>query len=436
MAVTLDDGSTVPIDYRDNGTFSFPISRAGQPYRMLVTADGSTIEYQHTASQLELASLLAGRPNRRPLSYAQLTFGFDAAPPGGLATSTAFLASTGLWTYTNTATYGPVAFDWRLASFVTPAVAGMLDADEHDRIYTIEYGSTTVAGGPAYSLYSKVGMSEVTLAANTSVPLATPIPVGPASCIHVQTGSATARARVMAALPRTASTTQTTEADWVVFAAPAPDQLSVVGLIPIAQVGYMPAMDLDIMPVFYNPYPAPLIVEAGAFEFFDLALPGATPVQVVNSLRRYMPVESMAAASCPSATLADAHPTIGIPGTPTIGGIALDQDDQSVQLDLKHDVPVTWQIVDPGPIDFTTVFLERLENVNGTTVVTTVRPIDVVGQSAVLDPSLLEPGQTYAILLSGVIGRPMAAIGDYATVSSTLEQVTSWSHTFVVAAAP
>ena len=78
------------------------------------------------------------------------------------------------------------------------------------------------------------------------------------------------------------------------------------------------------------------------------------------------------------------------------------------------------------------MYVQRLDNVGGTTVVTTVRQIDVVGQSAILDPTVFEPRKTYAIMFVGVVNRPMAMLGDYATVSPTYEQVTSSSHTFAV----
>ena len=144
FAVTLDDGSKPPVAYGNDGTFSFPRAASDQPYRLVITADGSTSELQHTSSQLKLVSLVAGRPDRRPLAAATLQF---SVPIAGVAQSSAYVESTGLWTQSFTGAVGPtVSFDWRLAAAATGSVIGLLDAAHYDRVYVIEKANYVLPG--------------------------------------------------------------------------------------------------------------------------------------------------------------------------------------------------------------------------------------------------------------------------------------------------
>src|SRR5512138_1832394 len=46
LAVTLDDGTQPTVDYASDGTFSFPLAHAGQPYRLVTSVGGLGSEYQ------------------------------------------------------------------------------------------------------------------------------------------------------------------------------------------------------------------------------------------------------------------------------------------------------------------------------------------------------------------------------------------------------
>ena len=100
--------------------------RDDQPYRLVITVDGLPNEYQLDAPELAIPQIVAGRPDAAPLGKSLLQFSYA---PQVVDLKAAQVASTGVYSLTNTGAYGPVVtMDWRTAAPTANARLGMLDA--------------------------------------------------------------------------------------------------------------------------------------------------------------------------------------------------------------------------------------------------------------------------------------------------------------------
>src|SRR5262249_41843274 len=121
---TLDDGTHPPVDIADDGTFSFPLAHDYQAYRLIASSEFGQAEYQLWEPSLRLGVLAAGRPDRYPPVFSNVQFAYPAG-----ATSTAYIATTGLWSHTNAfANVATIVFDWQFATPTAASVVGLLDA--------------------------------------------------------------------------------------------------------------------------------------------------------------------------------------------------------------------------------------------------------------------------------------------------------------------
>ncbi len=425
LEAILDDGTESPLQYRADGTFRFPIAFAGQGYRLRLLIDGVTGEWQHSAPTLVLGNMSAGHRNRRPVVQSTIQFNYMPATVGRTAT----VATTGLYTISDTAMAGPVvSFDWRLASPTSAALLGMLEADEHDRAYAIEFEATTTGNSPAWSRYHAVASDSITLAPGMIATLPQPVAQPPNSCMHVLSNSADEAIRISNTHPRDYYETR---GDWIAFAMPAPSFVGTAGAHYPAICGYVTAKNLDITPSFYDPYPGTtLVAEAATISTFLVQLGGAASTGISNVTRVYAVADRGNPASCNPATASlEAH--IGIPGAFELDGISLDSD--NVEIPAPQQAPtLQWRILADGPVDYTSVSLQELRAINGKTILIPRWSAVTTTTSAIIEPSELEVGHTYIVQVQAAIGRPNAASGDLMTIAPPFELSSIWTHTFVV----
>jgi hypothetical protein len=433
LSATLDDGTLAAVDYQPDGTFQFPLNTRGQRYRFVATADGNTAELQLTSPQLNLAFLVAGRPNARPIGPTNLVFSF----PGPVASYTgAFITTTGQWSQSYTGQFGPtVTYPWMEAQESGGVPLGLLDASAFDRAYVIQLyvDFATPGGGPNYEAINAASATSISQEIGVNSVLNPPAATTFDTCVHMQTKNATEYARLTAALlPRT----YLAYSDWLVFWVPDADQLGTTGgqLLAASTLTGAPP-DLDIAPSMAVPYPGGnLIAFDGAFAIFNVVAPGATnALQLYNGGRRYQKATPGAGGTCAGSTVSDLTGTVGIADTPLLNGTRLDALNQLIPIDHAHPATVTWSIAGQGPVDMTSVVLFELVAINGDSVMVNLQSVQVVDQVAQLDSSLLVPGHMYVVSVTTSLGRPDAASGDFTHIAYPLANLAVWSQPFVVA---
>ena len=426
----LDDGTRAPVEYRADGSFSFPLAYEGQSYRLVYSVEGTRSEIQHSSLTLRIANLSAGRPDRLPVTSGTIGFTY---PLSNGTNHPAHIATTGVYTYSNTGQYGPnVLFNWRLATIAPSGGTGMLDASKYDRAYAVHLvNDTTTIAGVTWTTVSAVSSAAITQSTGLSSTLPAPVAVGRNTCARFQALNVAEHARITAAVPRAYSASY---ANWLLWMTPAPDITGLAGAHYVGVSSSPTVRDYDIAPRFHDTYAGTtLIVQAFASANFSIALPGAAPVALSNGTARYHKVAPGNPASCTSErAIMDAR--VGVVGAMTLGGTPLDTDGKQVVLDLTRDVPLTWSLGADGPVDISSVGVYELVVVNGTTTYVVRLALSVVGTSARIDPSYLVSGSKYIIVITSSLGRPYAAQGDVETLSLPWENSVTWSHYFEVKA--
>jgi hypothetical protein len=426
----LDDGTDVEVDYNADGTFAFPIAREGQRYRFFYTMNGVRSELQTDAAQLKVGGLVGGRPDPRAVAQATVQFPF---PIMGATTYGAFIASTGVYSFTYSGSFGPtVSFDWRLAAPAPGSTLGLLDASKHDRLYALEMQVDSTIANLPYSSIKGVSSASVTQVPGGVVTLTQPQAVAKNTCARLVAANVAEHDRIVAAHPRSYVSSS---GDWLAYSAPFPERMGLVGANWVAVCGFSPVRDLDISPSFHDPYPGTtMVVESAAAATFNLTLPGATPNPVANITRRYAIGERGVPMPCTPAK-SNLETNIALPGRFAVNGMTLDADAQVVQLDLARDVDLTWEIVAPGLFEYFLVSVYEVQNVNGaTTLVPRVSFAVANHLSGKLDRTMFTAGGKYIVAVVSALGRPDIGSGDWETLRFPLESSTIWSTYFEVEA--
>ena len=427
LSVTLDDGTDAPVTYHDDGTFELTRDRDDQPYRLVITVDGLPNEYQLDAPELAIPQIVAGRPDAAPLGKSLLQFSYA---PQVVDLKAAQVASTGVYSLTNTGAYGPVVtMDWRTAAPTANARLGMLDASKNDRVYVLESRVDRISHPPlAYQVITAVTSAAVTQVVGQSILLPQPTPVVHDDCATLNAPNASVASRLQTAVGRSYPYVG---GDWYVFAAPAPEQLGVTAPVVLASAGQIPPVDSTVTASFHDPFPGwPLLAQAGALGGFDAQLPDtSTPLRFYDAIRRYRTVpHDTAACDLPAQ---DMPATIAIAGDFELAGSPLDVDGSVLALP-DADVELTWRAVAAGDVHYTSVLLEELIPVDGFTTSIARRWITTAGDRVLIERALFVPGKTYVIAVTFHTGRPNAATGDWTPSGDTIEFATTWSHYFVV----
>jgi hypothetical protein len=430
IAVTLDDGTQSIVDYASDGTFSFALAHAGQPYRLVTSISGLGSEYQTAAPVLRLVNLLAGRPDRMPIFPSTVQFAF---PDAMTATSPAYVMSTGLYTQSNTGQYGPVSFDWRLSQPTSGALLGLLDAAHYDELFAVELESDTVVAGLPWTTIKGVSRASVTQVPSGVVALPQPLPVSKNACLRMTSPGTAIRDRLVGAAPRAYTSYS---GNWYAYMAPAPDQMGTAGALWTVQCGFTGPLDLAVTAPFHDPFTGmTLLVQSTVVASYDVMVPGTTiPYSYPTYTSMWDRAERGTPTSCsPAVTILDSK--VALPSIATLDTTPLDNDGQTVALDLTRDVPITWSIATPGPVDFYGVSVHELTNLNGKTYPVQRASLAVAGQtSAFIDRAVFVPGHWYIIAITTSLGRPNAAQGDWETITLPLENAGVYSHYFQVQA--
>ncbi len=430
--VALVGNSETPVDYRADGSFSFPIDTPGEPYRIRYTAGAVVTEWQHTAREIAIGLLTAGRHDARPLvptnvnvsSYVPKTVGQPL-----------HLSSTGIYTQTSTGMAGPtVSFDWRLASPAAGAFSGLLDASKNDRIYAYEQESATEGAPFAYSRIRALTASSITQAQGTSAMLSAPAVVAPNLCVRATHNGAAEKTRMEVTHPRNYLSGKDT-GSWLVYSTPAPDWVGLSGGIYTGFSPYAGARELDITPILHDPYlGSTIVVSAQAGLTFLTQQPGTgASKELQNITRVYAKAERGTPAACTPA-VAQVDATVGLPGAFKLDGENLNFDNEEIALDLSRPPTLSWQVLAEGPIDFTAVAVYEVLAINNATEVVPRWSALAVGTSAQIEPAVLEVDHTYILAVVPQVGRPNATTGDFMTLEFPLQNSTIWTYSFIVRA--
>jgi hypothetical protein len=425
LAIVHDDGSTTPATYDDTtGAFTFV---APAPYRLRVATPFGHGDLELAASSLELVDRIAGRPTRTPVTLPT-TIVFQL----GMATGTAVIYTTGLWTQTttNVVDTGDFSFRWDGATSVSGPL-GLIDASQRDVVYIAEV-TTLVADGRAYTAITELAASAgVTLTDGSTYTLPGGMTAEPGSqCVHVISVMGTEQQRITSALPNSYIQSN---ANWQLSAVPSQAQgpVGAMWVAILAQQGSL--TDVDMKPSFFNPFPGDLLASINVSDDFMIQLPGATPATVSVATTTYLPATQTALATCPG-NFVFLQPSIALAGSPTIGATRLTTDGQSVPLDLSRSIPITWGLAAAGPVDYTSIKVFEVAK-EGSPLATTLHDVGVIitpTSSAHVDASWFVPGNAYVLQFATHTGVPNAASGDFATLAYPRADGVSWSHYFVV----
>lgn len=428
IAATLEDGTEVSVTYNEDGSFELYRAHAEQLYRLSFTIDGAPIEYQLTNAEVVLPRIVAGRPMRRPQGVSYFQFPYPTLVADLVA---AYVATTGLYSMTYSGMYGPtVTFDWRTATPATGSRLGMLDANENDRAYVLEFRIDRTSFAPlAYQVIDAASSAVVTQATGRTHALPGPTAVARNGCARMIAQNATELERLDAVVDRVHAYRG---GDWHAFGVPAPSQAALSGAVHLAVAGQAPAIDSEIVATFHDPFPGwSLVVQAGALLGFDTQLPGTTtPVRLYDFVRRYRLTER-GPLDC-SQPAVDMAATVAIPGSIQIAGISLDTDAQTVALP-DGDIEVTWSAAAEGTVHYTSVVIHELIAADAFTTNVSRRGVTTTGTRVLFDRSLFVSGSTYIIAVTNAIGRPAAAVeGDWSLIGEEIELASVWSRYFTV----
>jgi hypothetical protein len=430
LSATLDDGTDVPVTYEADGSFWFSVRRLGQAYRFVSIVEGARVEWQTNTPVLDIAGSTAGRLDRLPVSTQ--TFVEMPYPNQAPGVSAAYLASTGIYTYSYTASWGPmVRFDWRLAAPMVAGVPGLLDAGRYDRLYGLEM-MVVDDSSPSmpWSVIRAVSEASVNQLGQTTVTVPRPQLVVRDTCLRFTAANVAEHARIVAAAPRTYASEIGT---WLVFAVPAPDVMSTAGAAFLASCVHG-LRDLDYAPAIHNPFPGTqVLVQSGAQAEFDVQLGTSTPLRLINRSSRYQIAQTAAAPGACTAPTTVLDSTLALATQLALDGVVLDSDGMVVELGPDNDVTLSWATTPGGVVHFSVV-LSELVIVNGGTAQIPRRVVNVANQlEAVFDRSLFVPGNKYIFSVSGMRDYPGAATGDWRTTRAPFEQAVIHSHYFEVA---
>ena len=418
LSASLEDGTSVAVDYRGDGAFSFP---ATGWYEVVVIADGFGWTYQHTAPHLELDQVYIGRVDRGHPPMAQTDIQFMYAGPGE---GTADVASTGLWTETGVGgSTRNLSFDWRKAvSQFGPL--GLLDAAQNDRLYYVE-----ITAGPTYSSITSYAASSVTLREGmvTMVTGDFMANVAPDRCVHVTNAAADDLAALKTAFPSISNPT----GGWLIESVPARAR-TIDGQHSLAYKYASPPVNSDVMASFPNPYPGTeLLALTDVLAEGSAGLPNAVSNAVLPFALLAYSETNPSDASCNERAMLSA--SVGLYGKLQVQGTDVTKDNQALSLDASPRIELKWARVGDGPAHFFAVLLYELSDDGaGATVKTGIAVVVTTDRRALFQRYLFQNGHTYILEIQAHVSRPDAAAGDFVKLQYPVGVAQTWTHSFTV----
>jgi hypothetical protein len=408
FAVVGDDRATT--GFTPDGFFTF--TTHDDDYRLLVTLQGIETEYQNDVKFLELVTRQAGR--RHPVSVAlgttEIRFDTPAPVPALAAGATVIVASTGVWTCTDTHQASVMYVQpWRAAQPVDSEL-GLLTAD--DRVFLYAFEPCAACSEPYRSLTRVLDASVIQVDGERAVvnePLRVPTE---RSDVAYHVARADELARVAPAFPAT----QTGTATWGIDSVPSL-ALGPIGRLPLvaSSVG---VGNSDGTVAVSNVFAGTTVVGWLETSFVrELAASPTAVIPLVHGTRHIVPVDAGQLAITG---------TIGIPAPPTIDGVP-DGDDGSIAVG-DTDPVASWQLAVDGPVDdhVLTVF-----EIDGASLVAR-RTIVTAHRHAPLSRTLFAPGHRYIVRVEARLGLPKASTGNFLKTSYPYATATTWSPAFTV----
>ncbi|MBA3452289.1 MAG: hypothetical protein H0T42_04235 [Deltaproteobacteria bacterium] len=415
-SVQLSDGSSQPVDYFDDGTFSFARNTPDELYRLTIGG----VEYQHTAANLVVDEYIPGRLDATPVTLPTLLeFRFTTAILG-----TPLITSSGVFGVANPQVpANSTAFDVDWSTVFQLPRFGLLDAAANDRLYVAFLEITP--SPQQYLVATSLATFAVTQLDGVTTRLTSPpTPVTRSYCVRMQARRIRALDRLRAALPQFGSFS----ADFRITQVPGFEHREVPHHVVV--IDGTTGSDANVDVRYGTPFPAGRVhTGVAVFGRRDVAIPGVTqPLKLSIVGVQTSPL-------APTVGCEPAIPTfdIGIPGALSLAGIPLTVD--NVVLGVPNeDLEVTWMLTAPGPVDFTEVLLVEVDLSQPTPALHTraVRRIRTVTQSAWIPRDVFVPGQRYVILVRTITGNPRAAEGNFATFQYPAAYMQTMSSPFQV----
>ncbi len=441
LTVTLDDGSTPPVDYNADGTFTFGLAQPGQSYRLVITNSAiGVLEYQAADPRFTMVSRLAGRPDRVPVTMpTTINFGYSnpaactvAAPCYPLILSTGLYSFSGVSGVSNS---GSFAYNWQNASSQAGTL-GLLDATRNDAVYLEQYQQTMVGTG-YYNMTVGVATAQITQTdggtssignGNTRTPMTA---VSLNKCAHMIAAFYDELHRLGTAVPETGYNNAAD--DWQL--AEVPDET--IGPVAASWVGVYSqpsgsVADSDGQFGFGNPFDGTqLIAGMQVYASRPISLPGTTtPGAFTNQTFEWIDMPKLDS-TCPANVVTLPSGGIAIASLATLAGVALDTDSQTVMLDPDTDPVVTWTTAAPGPLDYSIALLYELLPSGGTTTQVLRYQIMIHDRTRVSFPrALFATGHAYVVRIDNHVGIPNAKSGDFSVLTYPVVNTTTWSHWF------
>ncbi len=441
LTVTLDDGSTPPVDYNADGTFTFELAQPGQSYRLVISNAAVTVlEYQAADPRIALVTRIAGRPDRVPVTKPT-TINFSYSNPAPCTVTTPcypIVLSTGLYSFTGVpgeSNTGVFPYNWQNASSQGGAL-GLLDASRSDAVYLEQYQQTMVGTG-YYDTIVGTATAQITQTdggtssigdGNTRAPMTA---VSLNKCGHVIAAFYDELHRLGTAVPE--SDYDNAADDWQ-FAEVPDETLGPVAASWVA-VYSQPngaVADSDGQFQFGNPFAGTqLIAGMQVYAQRPIALPSTTtPGALTNQTFEWIDMPKLDS-TCPANVVTLPSGGTAIASLATLAGVVLDSDSQTVMLDPNMDPVVTWTTAAPGPLDYSIAWLFELLPANGTTTTVERYVIMTHDRTQVTFPrALFATGHAYVIRIDDHVGNPNAKSGDFSVMAYPFVTSNTWSHWF------
>jgi hypothetical protein len=393
FAVIGQDG--VAAGYTPDGFFTFETYDEG--YRLLVSVDGRSFEVQHHVGHLELVNREVGRRHPAPVTLPATAI--ELAPSGPApalpAGSTVYVATTGIWTLTDTGqTAVTYTLPWQMVR-APDAELGLLVPDDRVVLYTFE----PCAGCGYRALTQIVDASFAQVDGQPQVvsdPLRTP---AERQDVTLAIGRADELARVAPAFGFAAGT-----ASWGLDSIPS-IELGPLGRLPLVASTDAAAGNVAATVPVSNVFAGTHVV--GWLETRFVRVVDGVPL--VHGTLQLVPVDD-------TGHLAIAG-SVGVPGEPTIDG-----------LDGTDDPTVSWALAVAGPVHDHVVTLFEL----GDAGISERRTILTDRQVVPLARELLVPGHRYVVRVDARLGFPGAPDGNYVTTEFPFETASTWSAPFEI----
>jgi hypothetical protein len=450
LTVTRVDGTSDAVALGSDGTFTFDVAAAGDPYRLTMLIQGAAPDdYESSAANLAIRLIGAGHIPRSPVTELQINSAFGNWVAGDIAV----LQTTGLWTQEEMETEitppgsatEPWQFlwSWQDADSLSGSL-GLIDATQNDRLFITEWHTVTT---PARyeSITAALGSDDLVMANGQDLTYGIPatpltIPAIAQRCAKVIAPRRTELARLTAALP--GDYAGSTDA-WTLEIA-AGSGIGALAAQAVAGDNETSGIDgsgsdANLLASFGDPFGgSALLLELEADQLVGIqATADDQPVYLDTGTDSIVALTVPGVGSCgASAPVADATPTVGIAAIPVATGIApvtLGSAGAVIDVAAGSDVTVSWTLAAPGAADEYAVQLFSVADDADQATLSLVRTVFTTETSTSFDTvATLQSGTLYFVRVFARQGFPGAGSGDFATIAFPFANAVTTSQTFML----